>query len=499
MNYFMGLILEGKITGVEKAQINRLKLFLKNKIDAYCVYSAWNPYTYRNAQQFGISEHVFTMYDYFQESIYYKNAVVFDWINYWENECGYYIKYIDNSNDLKIYENKKYRMYVHFNDNEYKSLNYINYFDNKQNKIKRDIYDTKGFLNCTRILGENQKIIMENYYNPLGEIKLQKFYNINTSNSELSRIILKYKYREYFFNNENELIQFFYEVLYNEGDIFYIDRPYELNSIVRQINRKIPIMVVLHSTHLYNGVIKSIYSDVFKNLDSYKGIIVSTVKQKNSIKEIIKNKIPVYNINVGYILDEKITIYDKNINNNKIISVSRLVPDKQIEHQIRIIDEVRQTIPDVHLDIYGHGSGMKHINKLIKEYNLEKNIILHGFSNEIESALQEACLKIFTSKKEGFALSILESLSKGTPVISYDVDYGPNEMIENGKNGYLIEEGNEGEMAKVIISLLKDKKKLKKLSENCYTSIEKFSDKKTFFKWQRVINTIEQDEKNIIK
>ncbi|WP_322559869.1 glycosyltransferase, partial [Staphylococcus haemolyticus] len=308
-------------------------------------------------------------------------------------------------------------------------------------------------------------------------------------------IILKYKYREYFFNNENELIQFFYEVLYNEGDIFYIDRPYELNSIVRQINRKIPIMVVLHSTHLYNGVIKSIYSDVFKNLDSYKGIIVSTVKQKNSIKEIIKNKIPVYNINVGYILDEKITIYDKNINNNKIISVSRLVPDKQIEHQIRIIDEVRQTIPDVHLDIYGHGSGMKHINKLIKEYNLEKNIILHGFSNEIESALQEACLKIFTSKKEGFALSILESLSKGTPVISYDVDYGPNEMIENGKNGYLIEEGNEGEMAKVIISLLKDKKKLKKLSENCYTSIEKFSDKKTFFKWQRVINTIEQDEK----
>ena len=138
------------------------------------------------------------MYDYFQESIYYKNEVVFDWINYWENECGYYIKYIDNSNDLKIYENKKYRMYVHFNDNEYKSLNYINYFDNKQNKIKRDIYDTKGFLNCTRILGENQKIIMENYYNPLGEIKLQKFYNINTSNSELSRIILKYKYREYF-------------------------------------------------------------------------------------------------------------------------------------------------------------------------------------------------------------------------------------------------------------------------------------------------------------
>ena len=141
-------------------------------------------------------------------------------------------------------------------------------------------------------------------------------------------------------------------------------------------------MVVLHSTHLYNGVIKSIYSDVFKNLDSYKGIIVSTVKQKFN-KRDNKNKIPVYNINVGYILDEKITIYDKNINNNKIISVSRLVPDKQIEHQIRIIDEVRQTIPDVHLDIYGHGSGMKHINKLIKEYNLEKILYYMDFQMKL--------------------------------------------------------------------------------------------------------------------
>ncbi|PNZ66029.1 glycosyl transferase family 1, partial [Staphylococcus croceilyticus] len=110
MNYFMGTILEGRITGVEKAQINRLKLFLENNEDAYCVYSAWNPYTYRNAIQFGVEENVFTLYDYFQESNKYVNNVKFDWINFWESEHNYTLKYVQNSNDLKIYENGRYRI-----------------------------------------------------------------------------------------------------------------------------------------------------------------------------------------------------------------------------------------------------------------------------------------------------------------------------------------------------------------------------------------------------
>ena len=44
---------------------------------------------------------------------------------------------------------------------------------------------------------------------------------------------------------------------------------------------------------------------------------------------------------------------------------------------------------------------------------------------------------------EGFSLSLLESLSHGVPVISYDIKYGPAEMINNGENGYLIQKDDE--------------------------------------------------------
>lgn len=67
MNYILGTILESKITGVEKAQINRLKLFKQHGISSKCVYVKWNPYSYTYAKQHQIENDLFTMYDYFQK------------------------------------------------------------------------------------------------------------------------------------------------------------------------------------------------------------------------------------------------------------------------------------------------------------------------------------------------------------------------------------------------------------------------------------------------
>ncbi|TGA73519.1 glycosyltransferase [Staphylococcus croceilyticus] len=491
MNYFMGTILEGRITGVEKAQINRLKLFLENNEDAYCVYSAWNPYTYRNAIQFGVEENVFTLYDYFQESNKYVNNVKFDWINFWESEHNYTLKYVQNSNDLKIYENGRYRMYVHFNDKYYSDIGYINYFDNNQRKIKREIFDTRGFLNCSRILGHNQKIVMENYYNPKGQIRIQKFYDVEYvgNDNRLTRIVIKTDNGDVFLSSEDELIEYFYKTLFKQGDIFYIDRPYELGKIVEKIENKIPFYVILHSTHLYNGVIKSIYESIFNHLENYKGIIVSTMKQKEDLSQLIDNKIPVYNISVGYTEKVSESLINKNFEKPQLISLSRLVPSKQVEQQIEVIKKVKEVIPNIQLNIYGHGGSLQKLLELVKKYNLEKNIHLRGFSNEIEKELKRASLKIFTSKMEGFALSILESLTVGTPVISYDIKYGPNEMIESGVNGYLIEEGNINSMAETIIMVLNNSDHLKELSQNSLTSANRYLGFNVFDKWKSVIKS----------
>lgn len=63
---------------------------------------------------------------------------------------------------------------------------------------------------------------------------------------------------------------------------------------------------------------------------------------------------------------------------------------------------------------------------------------------------------LLTSKYEGFGLTIMESIEVGCPVLSYDVRYGPNEIINHGKNGYLIEKNNIDSLAQHMVDIIEN-------------------------------------------
>ena len=57
--------------------------------------------------------------------------------------------------------------------------------------------------------------------------------------------------------------------------------------------------------------------------------------------------------------------------------------------------------------------------------------------------IQRCLLSLITSNMEGFSLALSESLAHGVPVISYDIKYGPSELITSDFNGYLITKNDE--------------------------------------------------------
>ncbi|MBO8517873.1 glycosyltransferase, partial [Staphylococcus aureus] len=76
--------------------------------------------------------------------------------------------------------------------------------------------------------------------------------------------------------------------------------------------------------------------------------------------------------------------------------------------------------------------------QLVEDYHLSEHVKFHGFKTHINEEIAKAELMLSTSKMEGFSLALLESLAHGVPVISYDIKYGPNELITPDFNGYLI-------------------------------------------------------------
>lgn len=93
-----------------------------------------------------------------------------------------------------------------------------------------------------------------------------------------------------------------------------------------------------------------------------------------------------------------------------------------------------------------------------------------------------------TSKMEGFGLAILESLSVGTPVISYDVDYGPSELIQDGFNGYLVPQGDINQMVEKVDQLLNNTQMMQQFSINSIEYAQQFNEINVSTKWQNILN-----------
>lgn len=498
MIYSVGNRLGNKLTGIEKAMINRHNLFKNHSINSKLILASWSPSLHFNASLFQIEDDdILSLYDVLQESINIE-SIHKDWITYWTKECNYTLKFIENTNDIKIYEKNKYRMYVHFSDSNYRHLDYINHFDINQRKIRRDLYDSRGFLSCSRTLTTNQKVVCEHYYTPEGTIKFEKYFNPKLENSQTQLIIYNTDSQLKYFNNEQELLAFAIEKLYKNGDIFLSDKNINTAPIFNNTCETIPVLAVLHSTHvknidmIYESDIKNTYKHVFNNLNRYAGIIVSTKQQKLDISARINNEIPVHTIPVGYIDEHSTNLKTNNnsINNNKIISVARYSPEKQLNHQIELISKLIQEFPNIQLHLYGFGKEEAKYKQLITEYNLENNVFLRGFKRNLNAEIQDAYMSLITSSMEGFNLGLLETIAEGIPSVGYNSKYGPSELILNNKNGYLINKNDKDQLYDRVRNLLLDKNLRDTFSQECIHHSKSFSSKIVMKLWEDRFSTI---------
>ncbi|EHJ07826.1 serine-aspartate repeat adhesin O-glycosyltransferase SdgB [Staphylococcus simiae] len=460
MYYFVVNNLGKSITGIEKAVINRLSLFKEINQPAKCIFLAWNRFQARHASKFLKSDEYINMYDYLQEAHYISNVVTTNWIKYWQEECHYTLKFVDNSNDVRIYDKDTFIMYVHFLDSGLQVLDYINHFDSHRKKIRRDFYDVRGFLSCSRFLENSQTTLCEFYYSPHGNIKLEKYFTQHEDKQQLKKIIYHNGNDDYFFNNDTELGAYFIEQLYHKGDVFFSDKNLYTAPIFNLTDRRIPVVGVLHSTHIKNieqletSRYKNVYKALFDNLDRYAAIVVSTKAQKVDVTNRIQHDIPVINIPVGYSEAVDFDFNQPSLDPIKLISVARYSPEKQLHQQIELIKKLKSFYPNIQLHMYGFGSEHDKLKSLIAEYNLEQNILLRGFLPNLENEYRQAYASLITSNMEGFSLALLESLSHGVPTISYDIKYGPSELIDDHINGVLVPKNDEEQLFSSVKYLL---------------------------------------------
>ena len=405
------------------------------------------------------------------------------------------IKYYDNFDKLILY-------IVYDKDND--KLTHINYFHNKK-IYKRDKYHYNGYLSSTQnIDSSTNRILNEIFYNKDGKIVISKFYEYENNINKLIQLHIhdiKGNKNHVFFNEQNLFtyaLDLFIKSINNNNIFIISDKSKLLYSSALYVkdtflNKNISIMPVIHSTHtisndIDNGVIKSHYKDIFNNLNRTDSINIFTKLQKDDIlKRFNYNKLSIIS-HTYFKINNQINY---NPEKNKVIYVARFSPEKNHLAAIRIFKIVIQSIKNATLHFYGSGSEKENIKSLIYDLKLENNIFLHNYSDNIENLLCSSEVSILTSSMEGFPLCLLESIACSCPVISYDIKYGPSEIISNNKNGFLIPPGNENMFADKIIEILSNHNLQKQMSKNAKLSFdERFSPQIIAMLWKNKIKNI---------
>lgn len=136
--------------------------------------------------------------------------------------------------------------------------------------------------------------------------------------------------------------------------------------------------------------------------------------------------------------------------------IARLAAQKRIDHAIRAWRRVVQSVPDAHLDIYGDGPLRAELQALIGELALDDHVTLHGYVADAPEVARTAACLLVTSVYEGQSLAIAEAMARGCPAVTYDIAYGPAEMIADDESGLLVPAGDIEALAEAVIGLLTD-------------------------------------------
>lgn len=203
-------------------------------------------------------------------------------------------------------------------------------------------------------------------------------------------------------------------------------------------------------------------------------VLVSNSLREFYSKELINNKCEcVYIPNVIESVPEKLAP----LNNKRLVSVGRLSPEKGFMDLLKIYTLLHKDYPDWKLDIVGDGVEKERLEKFIEEHELQDFVTLHGFRDKdyIDKLLHDSSIYLLTSYTESFGIVLIEAMSHGVPCIAFDSAEGARELIQSGKNGYLIKNRSYTAFIKKVSDLIENKEERKRIGKVSKEGVKQYT------------------------
>lgn len=167
----------------------------------------------------------------------------------------------------------------------------------------------------------------------------------------------------------------------------------------------------------------------------------------------------------------------------RVIAVGRLDFQKKFDRLIDIWALVNKECPDWKLDIFGQGPDKDNLLKQISLLELDNSVSIKEPTRNIIKEYATSSILAMTSTYEGWGLVLTEAMSVGVPCVAYACKCGPRDIIEDGKNGYIVEEGDKETFAQRLVELMKNDEMRVNLGRNAKESSKKYNVDNVMEQW----------------
>lgn len=383
-------------------------------------------------------------------------------------------------------------------------------FDAFGNLYLVEQYDSRGFVSLQQWYTPDNQIGMETWLTPAGQPVLESFnrddrqgerqksgWRLTDRNGQVWQFATIEALTQHFLDDLNA--DFWDEARPN---VFVLDRSHLAEWGITRLKRPAYTVLYLHNAHTANAqdpadpVLNNNYEFALNDLDAFDAVVSATTKQAQAVATRFHPRAANFAIAVGIVPDQqlgakRVPVADRQF--GKIIAFARIAWEKHLDDLVRAVAIVHQEFPQVTLDLYGYADptdnyqARRQVEQVIQAKHLEQVVTLKGYTQDIDQIENSAMMFGVTSRMEGFNLAVMEAIAHGLIAFSYDVNYGPNEIVEDGVNGQVVPYGDYQALAAAMLKVLRDPGLAQRYSTGAYESAKRYSSAAVWAQWQKLL------------
>jgi glycosyltransferase involved in cell wall biosynthesis len=173
-----------------------------------------------------------------------------------------------------------------------------------------------------------------------------------------------------------------------------------------------------------------------------------------------------------------------------LLGVGRLHAVKGFDQLLRAFAAIHLRHPEWTLQLYGEGPERPRLEALAEELGISSRLNMPGFTHDVDGVMQAADLFVLPSRNEGFPSVLLEAMMNRCPIVAFDCESGPRNIIRHDQDGILVPAGDIPALAAALDRAMGDATLRKRLADNATQGVARFSQDRVNESWMGVLHGV---------